>query len=205
MNSNLNSDADYLWDKTGEPDPEVQQLEEILGTLRYQPRPLEIPAGLHVGRERIFFRGHRAPLAIAATVAMLLLGLGLWLGLQRLQRGPQRLAKSPVTPQVSPVSSPDQMQNPPVAVASPQPEPKKIVESPRHRLNPSLLARNSKRDRNTVIKDQQLTLKEQQEAQAAKDQLMLALRVTSAKLNLAQKKAQSTNAPDMIHNQHKIG
>lgn len=205
MNSNLNSDADYLWDKTGEPDPEVQQLEEILGTLRYQPRPLEIPAGLHVGRERIFFRGYRAPLAIAATVAMLLLGLGLWLGLQRLQRGPQRLAKSPVTSQVSPVSSPDQMQPPPVAVASSQPEPKKIVESPRHGLNPSLLARNSKRDRNTVIKDQQLTLKEQQEAQAAKDQLMLALRVTSAKLNLAQKKAQSTNAPDMIHNQHKIG
>ena len=52
MNSNLNSDADYLWDKTGEPDPEVKQLEEILGTQRYQPRPLEIPAGLHVGRER---------------------------------------------------------------------------------------------------------------------------------------------------------
>jgi hypothetical protein len=204
MNSNLNSDADYLWDKTGEPDPEIQQLEEILGTLRYQPRPLEIPAGLHVGRERSFFRGYRAPLAIAATAAMLLLGLGLWLGLQRLQRGPQQLAKSPATPQVSPVSSPDEKQNPPVAVSSPQPEPKQIVESSRHRFNPSLLARNSKRDRNTV-RDQQLTLKEQQEAQAAKDQLMLALRVTSAKLNLAQKKAQSTNAPDMIHNQHKIG
>jgi hypothetical protein len=208
MNSNLNSDADYLWDKTGEPDPEVKQLEEILGTLRYQPRPLEIPAGLHVGRERSFFRGfrsHAAPLAIAATVAMLLLGLGLWLGLQRVERSPQQVAKSPETPQAKPMSSPDEKQNPPVAISSPHPEPKQIVESPRHRLNPSLLARNSKRDRNTVLKDQQLTLKEQQEAQAAKDQLMLALRVTSAKLNLAQKKAQSTNAPDMIHNQHKIG
>jgi hypothetical protein len=32
---------DYLWDKTGEPDPEIQQLEEILGTLRYQP--LQLP------------------------------------------------------------------------------------------------------------------------------------------------------------------
>jgi hypothetical protein len=204
----INNDADYLWDKTGEPDPEIQQLEELLGTLRYQPGPLEIPAGLHVGRERIFFRGfrnHAVPLAIAATVAMLLLGLGLWLGLQRLQRGPQQLAKSPATPQVRPVSSPDQMQNLPVADSSPQPEPKQIVESPRHRVNPSLLARNSKRDRNTVLKDQQLTLKEQQEAQAAKDQLMLALRVTSAKLNLAQKKAQNSNAPDLIHNQHKIG
>jgi len=203
MNSNLNNDADYLWDKTGEPDPEIQQLEEILGTLRYQPRSLEIPAGLHVGRRRSFFRSHAAPLAIAATVAMLLLGLGLWLGLQRLQRNPQQVAKSPDTPQVRPVSSPEQ--NSPVASSSPEPEPKRIVESPRHRVNPLLLARNPKRVRNTVVKDQQLTLKQQQEAQAAKDQLMLALRVTSAKLTLAQKKAQSTNAPDLIHNQHKIG
>jgi hypothetical protein len=201
----INNDADYLWDKTGEPDPEIQQLEEILGTLRYQPRPLEIPAGLHIGRERSFFRSYAAPLAIAATVAMLLLGIGLWLGLQRVQRSPQQVAKSPDTPQVRPVSSPDEKQNQPVAVSSPEPEPKRIVESPRHRVNPSLLVQNPKRDRTTVVREQQLTAKQQQEAQAAKDQLMLALRVTSAKLTLAQKKAQSTNTPDLIHNQHKIG
>jgi len=205
MNSNFNNDADYLWDKTGEPDPEIQQLEEILGALRYQPRPLEIPAGLHVGSERSFFRSYATPLAIAATVAMLLLGLGLWLGLQRVQRGPQHVVKGPDTPQVRPVSSPDEKQNTAVAVSTPGPEQKRIEESPRHRVNPSQLARNSKRDRSTAIKYQQLTAKQQQEAQAAKDQLMLALRVTSAKLSLAQKKAQSTNAPDLIHNQHKIG
>src|SRR5258705_8680962 len=149
MNSNLNSDADYLWDKTGEPDSEIQQLEEILGTLRYQPRPLEIPAGLHVGRELSFFRSHAAPLAIAATVAMLLLGLGLWLGLQRLQRSPQQIVKGPDTPQVRPASSPDENRNAPVADSSPQPEQKRIEESPRHRVNPSLLVRNAKRDRTT--------------------------------------------------------
>ena len=201
----VNNEADYLWDKTGEPDPEIQQLEEILGTLRYQPRPLEIPAGLHIGRERSFFSSHAAPLAIAATVAMLLLGLGMWLGLQRLQRNSQQIAKSPDTPQVKPESPPNEKQNSAVAASTPAPEQKRIEEAPRHRVNPSLLARNSKRDRNTVVKDQQLTVKQQQEAQVAKDQLMLALRVTSAKLNLAQKKAQSTNAPDLIHNQHKIG
>ena len=102
MNSKLNNDGDYLWDKTGEPDPEIQQLEEILGTLRYQPRRLEIPADLHIGRSRSFFRSHAAPLAIAATVAMLLLGLGLWFGLQRLQRSPQQVVKSPDMPQVRP-------------------------------------------------------------------------------------------------------
>jgi hypothetical protein len=208
MNSKLNNDADYLWDKTGEPDPEIQQLEEILGTLRYQPRPLEIPAGLHVGRERSFFRGfrnHAAPFAIAAAVAMLLLGLGLWLGLQRLQRSSQQVATSPDTPRVKPESPPNDKQNPAVAVSTPAPEQKRIEESPRHRVNPSLLARNAKRDRNTAVKDQQLTARQQQEALAAKDQLMLALRLTGAKLSLAQRKTQSTNPPDLIHNQHKIG
>ena len=201
----VNNDADYLWDKTGEPDPEVQQLEEILGTLRYQPRPLEIPAGLHVGREQSFFRSHATPLAIAATVAMLLLGLGLWFGLQRLQRSPQQVVKSPDTPQVKPESPPNEKQNSPLVAASPETERKPIDQPLPHQLNRPLLAQNSNRARKTRLTDQQLTEQQQQKALAAKDQLMLALRVTSAKLSLAQKKAQSTNAPDLIHNQHKIG
>jgi hypothetical protein len=36
--------SDYLWDKTGEPEEDVEQLENLLGALRYRPRPLEIPA-----------------------------------------------------------------------------------------------------------------------------------------------------------------
>jgi len=32
-----------LVDKSGEPDPQIQQLEEILGALRYEHRPFEIP------------------------------------------------------------------------------------------------------------------------------------------------------------------
>jgi hypothetical protein len=46
---------------------------------------------------------------------------------------------------------------------------------------------------------------ELQEGKAAKDQLMLALRMASAKLNFAQKKTQSTNPRDPVRNQHKIG
>jgi len=64
----------YLWDRTGEPDADVQQLEELLGTLRYQPRPLEIPATINTGRRRTFI-----PLAIAAAIALLVIGAGLWI------------------------------------------------------------------------------------------------------------------------------
>ena len=63
---------DYLWDKSGEPDPQIQQLEEILGTLRYQPKPLQLPRQ----------RNYRPWLAIAATLVIALLATGLWFNIQ---------------------------------------------------------------------------------------------------------------------------
>lgn len=217
MNPIMNIEDDYLWDRTGEPDPEIQQLEEILGTLRYQPRPLEIPAdlqaNLHIRRERNFFRGFVPRLAIAAAIAMVLLGLGLWFGLQRLQRGqPSEIVKTPSKPAAnsnpnpSTAASPNQDQN-----ASDNGPDQKHTEAPRrHRVNPSLLAGNTNRSRDAVrkavVKDSGLAVNELQEAAAAKDQLMLGLRVACAKINFAQKKTQeSTNPRDLIHNQHRIG
>ena len=66
---------DYLWDRTGEPDPEIQQLEQVLGTLRYQPRPLELPAQVRIGHSRTFY----PRIAIAAAVATMILGGAFWL------------------------------------------------------------------------------------------------------------------------------
>jgi hypothetical protein len=201
--------GDYSWDKTGEPDPEVQELEEILGTLRYQPRPLDIPAGLQAGRERNFFRGFAPRLAIAATIAMLLLGLGLWLGLQRLQRNqPAQLVKDADPPIAKPnavnESTPSQGQTATVA-PSKDPGPQRIGERPRHEINQSQLAANTKRGRNYRVRSEQLTAARRQEAEAAKNQLMLAFRMVSAKLNFAQKKVQELNQKEPVHNQHKIG
>jgi hypothetical protein len=209
----MNIDSDYLWDKTGEPDPEIQQLEEILGSLRYQPQPLKIPAGLQVGRERSFFRGFAPRLAVAATIAMLLLGLGLWLGLQRLQRShPAEIVKTTDTPAVianrAVEAPPKQDQNSNLAISSATDQ-KRINEPRRDRVNQSLLAGNTNRarreDRSERVKNQQLALKKLQEAEAAKDQLMLAFRVASAKLNFAQRKTQDLNQREPAHNQHKIG
>ena len=194
---------DYLWDRTGEPDPEIQQLEEVLGTLRYQPRPLRIPAGLQVDRERSFFRSSAPRLAIAATIALLLLGLGVWLGLQRLQRSqPQQIVKTDGAVKPNQAPAPNENRNPAYAVA-PEPEQKRIDEPRRRRVNPSLLAGDSHRP--AAVKKQQLTAQQLQEAETAKDQLMLALRVASAKLNFAQRKTQDLNQREPVHNQHRIG
>jgi hypothetical protein len=73
--------SDYLWDKTGEPDEDVEQLENLLGTLKYQPRPLEIPThampSVRTARPATTFFS-RPRLAIAASLLLTLLA-GMWL------------------------------------------------------------------------------------------------------------------------------
>ena len=83
----------------------------------------------------------------------------------------------------------------------PEPDQKRLESPRRHRVNQTVLAGNSNR---LAVKNPQLA-ENAQDGEAAKDQLMLALRVASAKLSFAQRKMQSTNPRDLIHNQHKIG
>jgi hypothetical protein len=154
---------DYLWDKSGKPDPQIQQLEEILGTLRYQPKPLNLP------RRRNYF----PLLAIAATVLVALLTGGLWLQLQTADASiPAVAIAEPATPRIDPPI------NPPLSVATKPP------------VKRNLIVRNN-RDR-----------REREEAIAAKQQLILALRLASEKLNTAYRR---TQPPTQIKNQHKAG
>lgn len=137
---------DYLWDKSGEPDPQIQQLEEILGTLRYQPKPLQLPRR----------RNYVPWLAIAATVTIALLATGLWLSI---------LNQDASIPSVA-IAQPDApIIGPALSVSSVSPDtPKK--RTPR------------------------LVKYDRQEAIAAKQQLMFALRLASEKLNAAHRRTQ---------------
>lgn len=158
---------DYLWDKSGDPDPQIQELEEILAPLRYQPKPLELP----VTPKRNYF----PLLAIAATVLIALLAGGVWLRLRSEQVDQlQQQAKS--VPSVPPV-----YKEQPVTNIDPPKKP--IVRRKRHRPK-----RNFDR----------------QEALAAKEQLMVALRLASEKLKSAQRRTQGAS-PNQIKNQHKAG
>jgi len=173
---------DYLWDKTGEPDPEIQQLEEILGTLRYDPKPLELPQDLLVPRRR---RNHFPLLAIAATVLLALLAAGLWLRVRSRNESPTQQAS--------------------IETATPRAEekPNETPKSPVNKsaVNPSLLtARKSYRKRSAPSA---LPKQEREEALEAKQQVMLALRLTTEKLSLVHKKNQSPS--NQIKNQHRVG
>lgn len=156
---------DYLWDKSGEPDPEIQELEEILAPLRYQPKPLELPNN--------FPRRNYFPLlAIAATVLIALLAAGIWLRVKKQETEPPQEAKSVV---------PSVYKEPEIVKKNADLTPKPVVR---------------KRTRKKSIN--------QREAVEAKEQLMLALRVASEKLKLAQRRTQGP-PPNQIKNQHKIG
>lgn len=157
---------DYLWNKTGQPDPEIQQLEEILGTLRYQPKPLALPQ-----------RKNYVPLlAIAASLLFAILAGAIWLRVRsRNEASPQQAQVT--TPTAKPVEAPK------------QPE---IRSAP----NPPILA-----TRRIHKKRSARSVAERQEALMAKEQLMLALRLTTQKLHLVHTKTQSTQ----IKNQHRAG
>ena len=174
---------DYLWDKSGPPDPEVQQLEEILGTLRYQPKPFEVPRDAPAPRRRNYL-----PLiAIAATLLVALLAGGIWLRV-RTQNEPAQEAKLPSAPPVS-VPSVEEKQ-------IPTPELKKNLAPREHTVAVNKKPRN---------RSSELAKREREEALAVKQQLMIALRLASEKLNLAQKKVQSTPPANQIKNQHRVG
>jgi len=157
---------DYLWDKTGQPDPEIQQLEEILGTLRYQPKPLVLP------RRRNYF----PLLAIAASILLAILAGSIWLRVRSRNETPKQQAQ----------------------VETPTPKLIEPPKSPQNRSasNPPLQATNRIHKKRSVP-----SVVNREEALMAKDQLMLALRITSEKLSLVRTKTQ----PNQIKNQHRIG
>jgi hypothetical protein len=167
---------DYLWDKSGPPDPEIQQLEEILGTLRYQPKPFEVPR--IVARRRSYV----PLLAIAATLLLALLAGAIWLRVRTRDEFPPQQVKVPTAPVIS---------APPVPVEKSEPQ---------KRPETTVTVNYKRRSKSTT-----LGKREREEALAVKEQLMLALRLASEKLNLAHKKTQSTPPANQIKNQHRAG
>ena len=157
---------DYLWDKSGAPDREIQQLEEILGTLRYQPKPLKLAPR----------RNYLALLAIAAMVLIALFAGALWLQTRSTEESiPSMAIVTPATP-IPAVSS-----DTPVTPNAPLP----VSTTAAPKRHSRFLAKH-----------------DNEEAFAAKQQLMFALRLASEKLNAAYRRTQT---PSQIKNQHRAG
>jgi hypothetical protein len=188
---------DYLWDRSGEPDPELQELEKILGTLKYQPRPLQIPDDLKIGYRRRFFPA----MAIAASIALFALLLGLGFYFNRRAVVPQLNAKADTQPERKTTDpgqgvAPEKQSSQVADVKGPARTPKRQRESDR-----TLLANK----RRPLIRRENSQPGLTAEELAEKEQLLTALRLVSAKLNVAQRRTQGAPQVNTIRNQRKIG
>lgn len=191
---------DYLWDRTGEPDKEIQELEEVLGTLRYQPKALRIP------EEQLRSSWSVPKMAIAAALATILVGASSWLMFSRrsatedhkpvatvpAEKVLNTQAENSATPANDPTAEPP--------IASSNPEDKRRAGGMQ-----KMMVAGNKRARRSKSAGSELTGKDLADARAAKEQLLLALRVASAKLSVAQKRAQGGYPGNLIRNQHKVG
>jgi hypothetical protein len=172
---------DYLWDKSGEPDPEIQELEEVLGSLRYQSKRLD----LSDNNQQMSRRSYVPLVAIAATLVIAVLAGLFWLS-HRHNQG-QNLTTTTTAPVATPTST--------IPEVKQTNEVRKSADTP-----PPQVAVATNRQRRTVTK----TATPSKEAVLAKEQLMTALRLASEKLNLAQRKTQNPSV-NQIRNQHKLG
>jgi septal ring-binding cell division protein DamX len=205
--------SDYLWDKSGEPDAEVQRLETLLGELRFEPgRKLELPPEMTVpARSR---SGWYAAFAVAAALALMILA-GVWFAVVRrhssstssdLQVVENSTGVSPSKP-VEPAPAAPRRANE-VAVSGESESASNLSDDddraaprPPDRVVPASLGRPSTRRSyqsdlkrraelaSNARQQRKANSPEMLEAERAKDQLMLALHVASAKINLAQRKA----------------
>ena len=181
----------YLWDKSGEGDPEIEELERLLSTLRYQPRTIEIPASVAKERRRFFL-----PLTIAATVALLILGLAIWSNINRPRPVERAAVISPSNTDVTASASPTDKA---LATVTDSSEPSSKKEET------ARTAMTNMRPSHRTVKEAKFTAAERLEAENAKEQLLIGLRLASSKLNMAQKRAQSIQSTSPIRYQHKNG
>lgn len=198
---------DYLWDKSGEPDSEIEQLEELLGNLRYR-RPTEgLPLPAHAPvRPRSAF----APsLAIAAALLLMLGAAGLWFifGDDARKDAPRTLATGVQPARLSEWLNPESVSAMTLRTENSerrQPERGVVLttttSSPeRPRRVPSF--KRPAPPLTQIAKAPAPKLRErinEDEGVAAREQLIKALHLTSSKLNQVQKKVQDNRNPDPV-------
>lgn len=197
---------DYLWDKSGEPDPEIEQLEQLLGNLRHKhpARGLPLPLRAPLQQRRTF-----TPFLAAAAVLLMMIAAGLWFAISS---GGQKEAAGVLASSVEPERlsdrfnlegmsaaalqrAADETEKPePVAagatIASRPDRPRRAPAPNRREPSAPLTARATPANRAERISED--------EGVAAREQLIKALHLTSSKLNQVQKRMQDNKSPGPV-------
>jgi hypothetical protein len=201
--------SDYLWDKTGEPEPEVERLEELLGQLRFQPRTFEVPATLPFAPRR----ATRVPshyswsrLAVAASLIVTLL-LGAWLIVSK-QRTVNTQQLVHQTPAAEEKATQQKITNQEVAVTTPNNDNSTTARNDKHDKVDHVVApkvRRQQREATQVAAQKRFDVRPRHSSvrnlnapreeiakmtpreKEAMEKFMLAMKVTSEKLGYAER------------------
>jgi type III secretory pathway component EscV len=192
---------DYLWDKTGAVDPEIQRLENALTVFRYQEtEPPALPAKI-IPFERKTPRGFfRLAFAFAACAALAIISLGVWLQISNNKVEIAKNSTETIAPQIdervadeTSVKQSDDSIVEKVEIPE-QPARQKItkirkVVQPIARQN-KLIAQN--------VEVKKPTVKLTKEEKFAYDQLMLALSITSSKFKMVKDKVEGVEEQNEV-------
>jgi hypothetical protein len=172
---------DYLWDRSGDPDPDIAELEELLSELSFERNPTSCPIPVTNRLRRPAFR---FPGAIAAATALIALSGALLLFARHradvgLTISPLPITEVAAAPPKIAVSEPalaTPITNTGVPPVGPPRNAKAEPAQGTMRSKSTLLARNPGPSPTKRV-----------EGERAKDELLLAMRIASAKLNMAQR------------------
>lgn len=182
----------YLWDKSGEPDEEIQHLESLLCEFRYQPRPLMLPeaepermpkvAAIANAKAMIYSFANVRYAAMAAMI-LLALGAGIWISTRSTTKDPEVTAGM-ATPTVTPTATPtiEPQSAPAPEIAPPAPASQNVKHFRAAAPKSHFAAYKPKRVNRRSFEE---------EGERAKEKVLYALQLTSEKLNLISKKIQT--------------
>jgi hypothetical protein len=178
---------DYLWNRAGEADPEIEHLERVLGQLRHQRTGADILPAVDI-KPRAKPARFSKMLLLAASFAFVALALTAYtVYRQTRNRADVNAAVVMVTP-VTPVTPIEPGGTATGAADEPEPktqEPKVNVSETRKPNTTAVRPRNLNRSREQFFDE-----RERAEGLMAKEQLIKALEITSSKLNSVQRKVQ---------------
>ncbi|MCA1816002.1 MAG: hypothetical protein LC746_06270 [Acidobacteria bacterium] len=190
--------SDYLWDKTGEAEEDVERLEGLLGQLRFQPRTFEVPAIMPFAPRRTVARKSFTwpRLAVAASLLLALLA-GAWLVATK--------QRTNGTPQIAHAPANGAITNPTQQPTAPQPGKDQsasvatnVGRHQRHEFVPGAPKRLAAPPRQSnapgvSVPREEIATNLSPEERAAMAKFLLAMRVTSEKLNYAERQVASVN------------
>ena len=204
-------EQDYLWDKMGA-DPEIERLEEALLMFRYkETAPPALSAKVLPFAEKIAEKAPRQRFSFAfacvTCAAMVLITFGIFFQLSNSKNAVLGDTAKTTEPQINSDNQNDWSNNKPDALPIEKAEIPIRVEAPKKitKQNVIKIRKNIPADsrlnktiaRNTAVKKPAVKLT--QEEKHAYDQLLLALSITSSKLNMVKDKIERAEEQNIVN------